>query len=107
MYAVIDLKWHQWIVKKGDEISVDRVEEKEWSTLKVSDVLATFDEGAKDVKVGKPYIKATVKLKVKEHFQWEKMHVRNFKNKTRHNRNTKGQGFRAQKTVLVVESVNL
>lgn len=107
MYAVIDLKWHQWIVKEGDEISVDRVDGKEWTTFEVSDVLAAFDEWAKDVKIGKPYIKATVKFKVKEHFQWDKMHVRNFKNKTRHNRNTKWKWFRAQKTVLSVESVNL
>ena len=107
MYAVIDLKWHQWIIKKGDEISVDRVDWKIGSTIKISDVLATFDEWAKDVKVGKPYIKATVKLKVKEHFLWEKMHVRNFKNKIRHNRNTKWKWFRAHKTVLSVESIDL
>ncbi len=107
MYAVIDLKWHQWIVKKGDEISVDRVTEKKGEILEVSEVLVAFDKDAKEVKIGKPYIKATVKLKVKEHFQWEKMYIRNFKNKTRHNRNTKGQGFRAQKTVLIVESVDL
>ena len=30
MYAVIDFKWHQYIVKEGDKIIVDKVESKEW-----------------------------------------------------------------------------
>lgn len=107
MYAVIDLKWHQWIVKKGDIIEVDNVQEEEWTVFSTDQILLTFDENQENVKVWTPYIKWEVKLKVQSNFRWEKIHVRKFKNKIREARNSKWQWFRAHKTKLIVEDLSL
>jgi len=107
MYAVIDLKWHQWIVKKGDVIEVDNVGLDEWETLTTDKILLAFDEDQKDVKVGTPYVKWEVKLKVESNFKGEKIYVKKFKNKIRADRNSKWKWFRAHKSRLVVEDINL
>jgi ribosomal protein L21 len=45
MYAVIDLQGHQYIVKKGDEIVVDKIEPTSGKKKVVADkVLLAFDE---------------------------------------------------------------
>jgi len=107
MYAVIDLKWHQWIIKKGDVIEVDNVWLEEGETLTTDKILLAFDENQENVKVWAPYVKWEVKLKVESNFRWEKMYVRKFKNKIRSDRNSKWQWFRAHKSKLVVEDINL
>lgn len=107
MYAVIDLKWHQWIIKKGDVIEVDNIWKSEWDVFSVENILLTFDENQENVKVWTPYVKGEVMLKVDSNFKWEKMYVRKFKNKIRASRNSKWQWFRPYKTKLIVEEINL
>ncbi len=105
MYAVIDFKGHQWIVKKWDQIEVDRLKEKEWELIEVKEVLAVFDENWKEVQIWKPYLEKSVKLKVKEHFLWPKIHIKKFKNKIRADRNSKGKWFRTHKTLIEIEDI--
>lgn len=107
MYAVIDLKWHQWIIKKGDVIEVDNIDKEVWETFSTDKILLAFDESQKDVKVWTPYIKWEVKLKVDSNFKWDKIYVRKFKNKIRADRNSKWKWFRPQKTRLIVEEISL
>lgn len=107
MYTVIELQWHQWIVKKWDVIEVDNVWLEEWQTLTTDKILLSFDEEWKNSNIWKPYLKWEVKLSVKENFRWEKMYIRKFKNKTRSDRNSKWKWFRACKTLLVVEEISL
>ena len=107
MYAVIELKWHQWIVKKWDVIEVDNIWLEEWKSLTIDKVLLAFDDKQENIKVGTPYVKWEVKLKVESNFRWEKIYVRKFKNKIRADRNSKWQWFRAYKSKLLVEDINL
>jgi large subunit ribosomal protein L21 len=107
MYAVIELQGHQWIVKKGDKIDVDNVNLPEGETLETDKILLAFDENQENVKVGKPYVAGKVVLKVEENYKGDKIYVKKFKNKIRADRNSKGKGFRPQKTKLVVEEISL
>ncbi len=107
MYAVIELKWHQWIVKEGDKIDVDNVNLEEWEKITTDKILLAFDEEGKNAKVGKPYLKWKVVLKVEENYKWDKIYVKKFKNKIRADRNSKGKWFRPLKSKLVVESISL
>ena len=107
MYAVIDLNWHQWIVKKGDVIEVDNVNKENWETFSINKILLTFDENQENVKVWTPYVKWEVQLKVDSNFRWDKMYIRKFKNKIRASRNSKWKWFRPKKTKLIVEDVSL
>jgi len=107
MYAVIDLKWHQWIVKKGDVIEVDNIWLEEGETLTTDKILLTFNEKGEDVKVWTPYVKGEVKLKVESNFKWPKMYIKKFKNKIRADRNSKWKWFRAHKSKLIVEEISL
>ena len=107
MYAVIELKWHQWIVKKGDIIEVDNVGLTEGETLTTDKILLSFDENGENAKVGTPYLKWEITLKVEENFRGDKMYVRKFKNKIRSDRNSKWYGFRPSKTKLLVENISL
>ncbi len=107
MYVVIDLKWHQWIIKEWDKIDVDNVNLSEWEIIETDKILLAFDENQKNVKVGKPYINGKVKLKVEEVYKWDKMYVKKFKNKIRADRNSKWKWFRALKTKLYVEKISL
>lgn len=102
MYAVIDLMWHQYIVKKWDQIVVDRMN-IEGDFVSVNSVLATFDEEWNDVKLWSPFILgAKVNCKIIEHKKWDKVEVLKFKRKTRYERN---HWFRPYQTVLNIESI--
>ncbi len=100
MYAVVDINSHQYIVKKWDKISVDNVKKWEWEKVDFSDVLACFDESWKDVKIDW----AKISTKVIDNFRDDKVNVVKFNGKKRYH---KKQWFRAEKTVLQIESINI
>lgn len=88
MYSVIEIAGHQYKVKKGDVFEINRVSDDENSEIVVSNVLATFSEDGKDIKIGAPYVEgATVKLKVVDHIKDEKIRVYKMKAKKRYRRN--------------------
>lgn len=103
MFAVIDLAGHQYKVKKGDKLFLNRLEEKEGSKFSVENVLMTFSEDGKTVNVGKPNVAgAKVELKVLEHKKGDKVRVYKMKAKKRYRRN---KGFRPSLSVVEVVSV--
>jgi len=104
MYAVIELQWHQYIVKQWDKIIVDNIWKKEWDKVVVDKVLLFFDENWENVEIWKPYIDGKrVELTVVENFKDKKINVIKFKNKNRYFRK---YWFRPQKTVLQVDKIS-
>ena len=100
MYAVIELQWHQYMVKAWDKIVVDRLEAND--KFVVENVIAIFDEsGLKSLWT--PYVKgAKVNCKVEMHGKWEKIHVMKFKRKNRYSRKI---WFRPYQTTLIIEDI--
>ncbi len=104
MYAVIELQWHQYIVKKGDQLVVNKMEDAVGSKVAVETVLSVFDEKGESVSVGKPYLnKAKVTVEILETKKWRKINVLKFKRKNRYERNF---GFRAQETLLEIKKID-
>lgn len=56
MYAVVELKGHQYIVQEGDTITVDNVDLDEGAKMTIEHVLLAFDDKGDKVIVGTPYI---------------------------------------------------
>ncbi len=103
MYAVIKLKWHQYIVNEGTELVVDRLQKDD--DLEVKDVLLVFDENWKNVKVWYPYVNwAVVKMEKIEDKKWKKIRVLKFHRK---NRYCRVYGFRPYQTVLKVSKIEV
>lgn len=103
MYAVVELKWHQYIVQEGDIITVDSVDLPEWETLVIDNVLLAFDEKAEKVIVGKPNIaNAKVECTIDKNQKWDKIRVIKFKNK---NRYTRTIGFRPHQSLLNIKKI--
>jgi len=103
MYAIIDLQWHQYIVKKWDTIIVDRMSNEVGESVTLSTVLAVFDEEWDNVSLWTPYLKkAKVTVKVLENKKGPKINVLKFKRKTRYERN---YWFRPFQTILQVEEL--
>ncbi len=104
MYAVIELQWHQYIVKKWDQLIVDKIEGEVWKKINVDTVLSIFDEKWENVVVGKPYVdKAKVAIELLETKKWKKINVLKFKRKNRYERNF---GFRPHQTTLEIKKID-
>lgn len=104
MYAVIDLKWHQYIVKEWDTIVVDNVSVEAWKDFEVDTILMTFDEEWKNVNVWSPFVKWNISIKVVENKKWDKIDVLKFRRKTRYERN---YGFRPHLSVLQIQKIKI
>ncbi len=105
MYAVIELKWHQYIVQEGDTITVDNVNLEEWAKMTIDKILLTFDTKGEKVVVGTPYIaKATVDAEVSKNQKWEKIRIIKFKRKNRYQRTI---GFRPYQSLLTIKKIHI
>lgn len=101
-YAVIDISGHQSIVSEDDILSVDLIDTKEKAKLSTDKVLliATDD----NVQVGNPYVKdSLVEYEVIGHKQGKKLHIFQYKAKSRYRRKT---GFRPQLTDIKITSIS-
>ena len=100
MYAVIELQWHQYMVKAWDKIVVDRLDAND--KFVAENVVAIFDE-AWLKSLWTPYVKgAKVNCTVENHGKWEKIHVMKFKRKNRYQRR---RGFRPMESILKIKKV--
>ncbi len=105
MYAVIELKWHQYIVAKWDNIVVNKIEWDKWDKIEITEVLSVFDEKWENVLVWSPYVsKAKVSVEIIENRRWAKMNVLKFKRKNRYKRNI---WFRPYETVLEIKKIEV
>ena len=85
MYAVVELKGHQYIVQEGDTITVDNVDLDEGEKMTIDTVLLAFDDKGEKVIVGAPYIaKAKVECVVAKNQKGEKIRIIKFKRKNRY-----------------------
>jgi large subunit ribosomal protein L21 len=101
MFAIVTISGKQYNVKKGDVITVDKIDGEAGSTITLDHVLLTT-EGAKTV-VGTPVVKgAKVEAKVIAQEKGVKIDVLRYKQKVRHRRHI---GFRAHQTKLEIVSV--
>ena len=99
MYAIIKTGGKQYKVSEGDTIEIAKLSNKD-SKVIFEDVLLLVSE--KDVKVGKPTVKAKVIGKILENKKGDKIRVAKFKSKVRYRRVT---GFRPQISVVKIEKI--
>ncbi len=99
-YAIIALKGHQYLIKEGDELIIDRLDKKEGSKINLGNVLLAKN---KEVMIGTPKLEnIKVKAKVLTHFKGDKINVIKFKRKKRYRRK---KGFRPLLTKLKIEKI--
>lgn len=103
MFAVIELQWHQYIVREDDTIVVDRID-LDSDNFVTNNVLLISDEDGKDTVIGTPYIEdMNVTFSVVEaSTKWEKIRVLKFKRKNRYQRVI---WHRSHQTVLRVVNI--
>jgi len=100
--AVIQTGGKQYIVKVGDTLKVEKLEEKEGKTVKF-DALLVADEDGKDVKVGTPTVKgASVSATVVGGGRSPKVSVIKYKPKVRYSRKA---GHRQPFTSIKIEAI--
>lgn len=101
MFAVIKLAGLQHIVKKGDVIKVNKLEQNTGENITINQVLATGADGK--VTLGTPFIDgAMVKGKILEQKKDKKVII--FKKKRRHNYRKK-VGFRQHVTLVEITDI--
>ena len=105
MYAVIELKWHQYIVQEGDTITVDAVGLNEGDKMIVDTVLLAFDDKGEKVSIGAPYLNsAKVECIVEKNQKGDKIKVTKFKRKNRYQRTI---GFRPYQSLLNIKKIDI
>jgi len=102
-YAVVGVGGHQYLVREGEEVLVDKMEGKEGEKVKFERVLLAR-EGEK-VKVGQPVVAGvTVEGKIVRQEKGKKVRVATYKAKTGSRR---VKGFRAKLTRVKVERIGV
>lgn len=102
MYAVIKTGGHQYRVKEGEELRVEKIEGKAGETLSFSDVLMLQKEDG--CVFGQPTVSgASVEATIKEQTKNDKIIV--FKYKRRKNYKKK-QGHKQLQTVVQINKIN-
>ena len=105
MYAVIELKGHQYIVNEWDTIVVDNMDIKEGEKVEISEVLSVFDEKAEKVLVWTPYVKgAKVTAEVEKNGKAKKILVYKYNAKKQYR---KLQGHRQPYTKVVIKKIEV
>ena len=101
MYAVVEILGNQYKIKKGEEIKIPRIKEKEGRSVKFDKVLLL--EKGKSIKVGNPTVpNAEVHSTVLEHNKDKKVTV--FKMKRRKGYRVK-KGHRQQYTLIKIDNI--
>ncbi|MEL6849835.1 MAG: 50S ribosomal protein L21 [Bacteroidota bacterium] len=101
MYAIVNIKGHQFKVETGQKLYVNRMAEETGSSVELGEVLLLDNEGA--VSVGKPFVEgASVTVKVLDHLKDDKVIV--FKKKRRKGYKVRN-GHRQALSQIEVESI--
>ncbi|HBK35229.1 MAG: 50S ribosomal protein L21 [Candidatus Uhrbacteria bacterium GW2011_GWE2_40_58] len=104
MLAVIQAGGKQYLVKEGQELHIELLEQEPGATLDFQPFLVTDEEGT-DVKVGTPEVKgAMVTATVLEHGKEKKVSVIKYKPKVRYRRNV---GHRQPFTKIKIEKITV
>ncbi len=103
LLAVIEVSGKQYLVREGDRIETEKLDQKEGEKVTIKEVLLTFD--GETTKVGTPYVEgASVDLKLEKTAKAEKVEIRKYKAKSRYRR---AAGHRQTKSTLLVSGINL
>ncbi len=101
MYAVVYINGHQYKVAPNDTIIIDRIVGDKGAQVQFSTALLIAD--GPNITVGTPFVPDTqVIATITDHIQGEKIRVSRFKAKSRYRKTI---GFRAQQTVLTINSI--
>ena len=101
MYAIVDIKGHQFKVEQGQKLYVNRMEQEPGESVEIKEVLLIDNDGK--VAVGKPFVKgASVSVKVLDHLKDDKIIV--FKKKRRKGYRVKN-GHRQALSQIEVEAI--
>ena len=101
MFAIIEASGTQYKVEKGQILEINKMEEKEGSTITFENVLL-IDDG-KDTKIGTPFVEgASVSAKVADHKRGDKIRVFKMKPKKRYQ---KTQGHRQELTTVEITDI--
>ena len=100
MYAVIELNKNQYVVKKDEEIIVDKLVQDN-KNIKIETVLLYKDDNT--TLIGKPYIKnAFVDAEIIDEFKDKKVVVFKYKRKKNYKKRT---GHRQKYTILKINNI--
>lgn len=100
-FAVIKFKGSQQIVKKGDELQVDKINAKDGEKVTITEVLLLNMNG--ETQIGTPILpKAEVIAKIVKQSKGKKIDVYKFKAKSRYRRQS---GHRRQLTKIKITSI--
>ena len=101
MYAVIETGGKQYRVQEGDTIMVEKMDVQAGDKVTFDKVLVLND--GKELKVGTPYLDASVSASVVENGKAKKVIVYKYKRKTGYH---KKNGHRQQFTKVKIEKIN-
>jgi len=101
IFAVVKTGGKQYLVKEGEQIVVDRLQNKEKEKIDL-ETLMIFDEEGKSVDLGAPNLAKKVQAEVISHSKGDKIRVARFKAKVRYR---KVRGFRPYLTTLKITKV--
>lgn len=103
MFAIIKTGGKQYKVAKGDKLDVEKIDQKEGSTIEITKVLLVNDENG--IKIGTPLVEgAVVTAKVAQHYKGEKIIIFQMKSK---NRFEKTRGHRQTITTLEITDIKI
>lgn len=101
MYAIVDIKGHQFKVEQGQKLYVNRMDQEPGDLVEINEVLLVDNDGA--VAVGKPFVEgASVSVKVLDHLKDDKVIV--FKKKRRKGYRVKN-GHRQSLSQIEIEAI--
>lgn len=102
MFAVVEIKGHQYRVQKGSKLSVEKLDSEEGKTLSFNKVLMIGEKS--DVKIGEPYIIGPkVTAKILKQYKGDKVRVFKKKAKKRYMVN---KGHRQNYTKIEVTEIS-
>ncbi|MFK7741936.1 MAG: 50S ribosomal protein L21 [Planctomycetota bacterium] len=105
MYAVVDDRNQQYRVAQGDKLKIHLHKgANEGDTMTFDKVCAVGGDGSAAGKVGTPFVSgASVTAKVIRNVKGPKVIIGKFRRRKNHRKRT---GFRAQYTMIQIESIN-
>ncbi len=102
-YAVIKLGGHQYLVREGQSLDVQRLPGEEGKMFEVKEVFLTFEDEGKNVQIGNPFL-GNVLVSIKKEDEWKdkKVMVVKFKRKVRYHKRV---GHRQWKNTVSVTKI--
>ena len=104
LFAVIKTGGKQYLIKKGDILRIEKLEEKVGKKISFKEVLLYFDDKKRKVEIGKPHLKIQVEAEVLAQDKAKKIKIIKYKPKTRYHRT---QGHRQPYTEIKILSIGL